>query len=103
MIRQAYYELESSKGKIDKAHYGRRTPAPYPHDHSSPHIDHCFDYIRQAIICAADPAIEPARIGKDGLRSQVDGWGAEHQCRSWEDLIDFANENAPSEAEWWGD
>ena len=57
------------------------------------HLDHCFDYLRQAIMCAADPAVEPARVEKDGSRRTVDGWGAQHQCRSWDKLFDFALEN----------
>ena len=44
---------------------------------------HCFDYIRQALMCHADLTVEWPRTEADGRRFAVDGWGIEHQCTSW--------------------
>jgi len=43
------------------------------------HVAHCFDYLRQAILCAADPALEAPAVMQGHLG--VDGWGDMHQCR----------------------
>jgi len=47
------------------------------------HIFHCFDYIRQALMCAGDLTIEWPREEPDGRRFAVDGWGIPHECKSW--------------------
>ena len=47
------------------------------------HVFHCFDYIRQALMCAGDMTIEWPRKEKDGRRFAVDGWGITHQCKDW--------------------
>jgi Mycotoxin biosynthesis protein UstYa len=47
------------------------------------HVYHCFDYIRQALMCAGDLTLEWPRTEKDGRRFAVDGWGVSHQCKSW--------------------
>jgi hypothetical protein len=47
------------------------------------HINHCFDYIRQGIMCAGDMTIESTiPKAKDG-KNKVDGMGMIHQCKSW--------------------
>lgn len=53
------------------------------HDHVASHPDHCFDYLRQAIICSADLTLEKARVDDDGHRRATDGWGTEHNCKKW--------------------
>ena len=47
------------------------------------HIHHCFDYIRQSLMCAGDMAMEWPRTEPDGRRIAVDGWGVPHECKSW--------------------
>lgn len=45
------------------------------------HIVHCFDYLRQAIECAADMTIEWADLS-DPHDPKINGWGITHQqCR----------------------
>lgn len=44
------------------------------------HINHCFDYLRQGIMCAGDMSIEGA--ASDGLNA-VDGFDQLHTCKSW--------------------
>lgn len=51
------------------------------------HMFHCFDYIRQAIMCAGDMTIEWPREEADGKRFAVDGWGVPHLCKSWVSVV----------------
>lgn len=51
------------------------------------HIEHCFDYLRQALMCNADTALEHA-IEKGG--QFVEGWDVWHECRDWNDLRSVA-------------
>ncbi|KAM0798992.1 hypothetical protein BDR22DRAFT_912065 [Usnea florida] len=74
------------------------------------HIAHCFDYVRQGIMCAGDMTIESPNvppdewfegISEDLLREQfgdqkpvfVDGWGIKHQCRSFDEAKDWVSRN----------
>ena len=80
------------------------------------HIAHCFDYVRQGIMCAGDMTIESPNVPPDEwfegispelLREQfgdqkpvfVDGWGIKHQCRSYDEAKDWVSRNrAPDDA-----
>lgn len=57
------------------------------------HIAHCYDYLRQAVMCAADTALEGRRDNLSLKASETDGWGTTHQCRNWGVLKEFAEEN----------
>ena len=48
--------------------------------HAGSHMQHCFDYLRQALICASDVSLEERRDEIFGVK----GWGTTHQCRSFE-------------------
>jgi hypothetical protein len=50
------------------------------------HVYHCFDYIRQALMCNADLTVEWPRTEESGERVAVDGWGVTHQCKDWVSL-----------------
>ncbi|KAK4182494.1 hypothetical protein QBC35DRAFT_395880 [Podospora australis] len=47
------------------------------------HLIHCLDYLSQAVMCAADDTIEPARVKiEDGKNiASIDGAEAMHYCR----------------------
>ena len=47
------------------------------------HVGHCFDYLRQSIICSGDMSLEWPKVEPDGRRFEVDGWGIPHECKSW--------------------
>ncbi|KIM96901.1 hypothetical protein OIDMADRAFT_32797 [Oidiodendron maius Zn] len=55
------------------------------------HSSHCFDYLRESIICAADSALEPFRSPFDGgtQGNGVDGFGTVHQCRDFKQLFEW--------------
>jgi hypothetical protein len=47
------------------------------------HLSHCFDYLRQGLMCNADMGVEWPREEADGRRFAVDGWGVSHECKDW--------------------
>ncbi|KAI2472783.1 hypothetical protein F4781DRAFT_419938 [Annulohypoxylon bovei var. microspora] len=56
------------------------------------HSLHCFDYLRESLICAADSALEPFRSPFDGgtQGNGVDGFGSVHQCRDFKQLFEWS-------------
>ncbi|KAF2683337.1 hypothetical protein K458DRAFT_452845 [Lentithecium fluviatile CBS 122367] len=54
------------------------------------HWRHCFDYLRQALMCNADVTLETLEMRGDMVVGSVDGWGTEHVCRDWDGLKDWA-------------
>jgi hypothetical protein len=57
------------------------------------HIRHCFDYLRRAIMCAADTNLEWV----NGTEHQSDGWWSPRTCRSYEDVFEWAQQFRESE------
>lgn len=57
------------------------------------HVYHCFDYIRQALMCNADLTVEWPRTEESGERVAVDGWGVAHQCKNWVSLEVLERDN----------
>lgn len=53
-------------------------------DLSGFHIGHCFDYIRQSIMCAADLTLE-----------SDDGWNEVHMCKDQSEVMEFMAANNP--------
>jgi hypothetical protein len=56
------------------------------------HTLHCFDYLRESLICAADSALEPFRSPFDGGTGGdgIDGFGSVHQCRNFKQLFEWS-------------
>ncbi|EMD84701.1 hypothetical protein COCC4DRAFT_77040 [Bipolaris maydis ATCC 48331] len=50
------------------------------------HLGHCFDFLRQGILCAADSTLEPLGPGY----TETDGTGVSHQCYDWTVLMSHA-------------
>jgi hypothetical protein len=61
----------------------RKTPSQYPLHHAL----HCFDALRQHIMCHADNT--PLYGKGDGMA----GDGQMHRCRDWTALRDYATQN----------
>ncbi|RAR12422.1 hypothetical protein DDE82_000133 [Stemphylium lycopersici] len=57
------------------------------HQHGPAHIPHCIDYLRQAILCAADSNLEDTYIqGKSDSGGDLigsDGWDSKRVCRDY--------------------
>jgi hypothetical protein len=47
---------------------------------------HCFDYLRQSLMCAADATLEPV----DPARGGVTGWHNPRVCRDYNALAAWA-------------
>jgi hypothetical protein len=58
---------------------------------AQPHIHHCFDYLRQAIICAADTNLEVL-----DENHKTNGFGQKKMCRSYEKVFAWAEKYANS-------
>ncbi|KAF2750982.1 hypothetical protein M011DRAFT_396168, partial [Sporormia fimetaria CBS 119925] len=50
------------------------------------HTRHCFDYLRQSLMCAADSNIEPVNSKLGG----VTGWGNMRVCRRFDEVVEWA-------------
>ena len=56
---------------------------------SSPaHIRHCIDLLRNTLMCQPDVTIE----FKDDSIGGVRGFGTEHQCKDWHQLVDWTSQ-----------
>ncbi|TLD34271.1 hypothetical protein PspLS_01041 [Pyricularia sp. CBS 133598] len=56
------------------------------------HLNHCWDYLRQNIMCTADVTLEWHRWNE----KVEDGWGYEHQCKDWDALTKWVLERRTS-------
>ena len=54
---------------------------------SSSHVRHCVDLLRHALMCQPDLTIEE----KDEEKGGVTGFGVEHQCADWEQLVHWTS------------
>ncbi|KAI1120109.1 hypothetical protein F5Y10DRAFT_259064 [Nemania abortiva] len=59
-----------------------------PSHHADPsHLRHCFDYLRQSVMCSADTNLEPVIEGRRG----VNGFGSDRKCRDFSRLSAWAD------------
>ncbi|KAI0100070.1 hypothetical protein GGR51DRAFT_378557 [Nemania sp. FL0031] len=58
------------------------------HRASLHHIRHCFEYLRQSLMCLSDANLENMNYTTQG----VSGWQTERTCRDFEGLKSWANE-----------
>ncbi|KAH8822038.1 hypothetical protein F5884DRAFT_689577 [Xylogone sp. PMI_703] len=93
IIRNAWFlVLENGPDALDKT----EAFPHHPHgDPLAPHVQHCFDYLRQSLLCHADNTLEPF-VKSDGFtltNRGSSGWGAVHQCKSWDSLSKWVEEH----------
>jgi hypothetical protein len=70
------------------------------------HINHCFEYIRQAIMCNGDVALEGAATtfpldpvtGEDLGGS--DGWDAKHVCKDYSQVYNYLEKETANHFKW---
>ena len=75
---------------------GSGSPDPYLEDIGARtdkiHMRHCFDYLRQALMCPSDTNLEWV-----SRENQVTtGWGSERTCRDYETVKGWAEKFASS-------
>jgi hypothetical protein len=56
-------------------------------DEVAHHSAHCFNYLRQGIMCTADTTLE-------GKTDDGPGEGSEHVCTDYDALLEWANDHA---------
>lgn len=54
------------------------------------HLAHCFDYLRQSLMCSADSNLESGVKNGDGV--DVTGWGMKRVCRDFDRVRDWVGE-----------
>ncbi|KAI0834882.1 hypothetical protein F5Y06DRAFT_306482 [Hypoxylon sp. FL0890] len=85
-IAEAYSALTSDVSRVPK-----ETPW---------HLGHCFDYLRQGIMCCGDVALEGEQTtfphGFDGS----DGWDAKHVCKNYDEIYDYLERNRADDKVW---
>ena len=76
MLRISFYA--AINGTLDQMqHVHDKNKRPDPH-----HVRHCFDYLRQAVICAADTNLEPVDFELGGST----GFGFPRICRDFDEV-----------------
>jgi len=58
------------------------------------HENHCFDYIRQGIMCAGDMSIEGVPETEDEI-PHINGYGSRHECKNYQASRDWMDANVP--------
>jgi len=61
----------------------------------SHHWEHCFDFLRQVLMCTADVTLENLEKAADGktLLASVNGWGSTHLCRDFSAVSRWATDH----------
>lgn len=54
------------------------------------HVTHCFDYLRQSVLCAGDAALEGE---SEAVKGMTDGWGATHMCKKKSEWMNWVVDN----------
>ncbi|CZT23732.1 uncharacterized protein RCC_09446 [Ramularia collo-cygni] len=87
-LRRAYYAEQSDHDGLEDFDFGLER---------NKHAGHCFEYLRQSLMCSADSSIEPAHVKKtDG--QEFLGWDVSRTCRSYDQLKQWAGERRAFDA-----
>ncbi|KAK0619073.1 hypothetical protein B0T14DRAFT_537011 [Immersiella caudata] len=73
---------------IVQTYSGLKANHPLPDDHHW-HMIHCFDYMRQAIMCSADMALEGHETTFPDDNGGSDGWDSKHVCKDYSQVIGY--------------
>ncbi|KAF2475370.1 uncharacterized protein BDR25DRAFT_382312 [Lindgomyces ingoldianus] len=65
---------------VVQVYSGLTSNVELPEDHHW-HMIHCFDYMRQAILCSADMSLEGLETTFPDHNGGSDGWDSKHVCR----------------------
>ncbi|KAK1676557.1 hypothetical protein BDP55DRAFT_727872 [Colletotrichum godetiae] len=64
------------------------------------HLQHCFEYLRQAIMCAGDVALEGTQTTFPPGFTGSDGWDAKHVCKDYKQVYDYLDKNRALDDHW---
>ncbi|KAF2972112.1 hypothetical protein GQX73_g1417 [Xylaria multiplex] len=83
-MMSVFHQLHCLSYIVD--HYQRGYAGANLTEEVAHHSVHCFDYLRQSIMCAADTNLE-------GDTEAGPGWGSDHQCADYDAVLAWANEH----------
>lgn len=91
-IMAVYDDLAAAKSNANNARddaHSNDHPHKHVHVHTHDHVDHCFQYLRQSLLCCGDTALEgqDPRTDKPG----TDGTGAVHVCKDFDGIMAWAD------------
>ncbi|CAN8102064.1 unnamed protein product [Discula destructiva] len=64
------------------------------------HLPHCFEYLRQSIMCCGDTAIEGQHTTFPHGILGSDGWDAKHVCKDYDQVYAFLEEHRADDQVW---
>jgi hypothetical protein len=64
------------------------------------HVAHCFDYLRQSIMCCGDVALEGQQTTFPANLSGSDGWDAKHVCKDYGQIKSYLEEKRTDDEVW---
>ncbi|TRX89376.1 hypothetical protein FHL15_009674 [Xylaria flabelliformis] len=90
----AEFFSEEVLDKWNKLMPGLTSGHEIPDDHHW-HMIHCFDYMRQAIMCSADMALEGLETTFPDHNGGSDGWDSKHVCKDWSQVKSYLEGTLP--------
>lgn len=64
------------------------------------HLPHCFEYLRQSIMCCGDTALEGQQTTFGDNITGSDGWDAKHVCKYYGQLVNFLKDQRADDEIW---
>ncbi|KAK1836885.1 hypothetical protein QBC39DRAFT_247100 [Podospora conica] len=64
------------------------------------HLAHCFDYLRQSIMCCGDVALEGEQTTFPPDMRGSDGWDAKHVCKDYGQVLAHLEANRADDEMW---
>ncbi|GAB1312805.1 Oxidase ustYa [Madurella fahalii] len=64
------------------------------------HLSHCFEYLRQSIMCCGDVALEGQHTTFPPNVTGSDGWDAKHVCRDYGQVLEHLERNRADDERW---
>ena len=86
----AVNDLSVNKGSLNQAEDGERPE----------YLSYCFDYLRQAIMCHGDTALEGLHTTFGPQIDGTDGWNTRHVCKPWQRLYDWLDGKRIDDSVW---
>lgn len=73
--------------------------AEKPHEEAW-HLTHCFDYLRQSIMCCSDMALEGTQTTFPEGSIGSDGWDAKHVCKDYRQVLGHLEKQRANDDVW---
>ena len=64
------------------------------------HLSHCFEYLRQSIMCCGDTALEGQQTTFPEGIAGSDGWDAKHVCKDYNQILAHLEEQRVNDDVW---